>query len=700
MAKKKAEGPANYAEDKEFADSFMNDELEHFRAVSVARKERQEIWHESYQVWSANPNYISDGRNYQGRANLNLPQLRKEVETMSRRLVKALFPEDYLKADPSRIENTDLSIVNTQVVRHFYDNVSHIQSSLLPWMKQNVLYGTSPLRSYWKKEVNEMIYKKRVFKEDERGNLVPDFKRVKEQVTLYDAPKIVTADLFRTWVYPATATGPEDIQKVFYETEVDFAFLKEMEKQGLCINVDDLKDEGQEILPADEDTQRRLQAFGETAELRGKNEGKLYRMLETWGKKEIDGQMMSYVSVIINSRHCIRIQKNPYWHQTFPFDFGRFILAPNEFYGRGLPEASLAVQNQLNDVLNQGMDSASLSLNAITIINPAFAPNADSFEVEPNAIWWADPNAVKQMTFPDLSDSMAKNASMLRGIITEMSDNSPQLPDPIAGKARSTGQAQLAINEWQTDLYSFVNQVSIEALNPLTQKVHSMLQQFLPDDTIIRIAGKYAGNWINRVVTPTDIVGKFDFKWVGAIKIENEAVKTQQMLSFLKIYPMIPPGAKVKINWENLLIKLLRDGFNIKDVQNIIQSENLNASTPPNIENRLLDQGAIVAVNPADEDEAHLAEHLYGKTKTTDKYIMALYDSHMLKHKAQIEAKKAQAQMQQMQLQMQQQMMMAQAQSGQKKPTGQQGGANNPMGNQGQMNESTNEADMMRGMGT
>jgi hypothetical protein len=706
---KKADESYNYAQDKDFAEQFGKRQLDEWNQLRAGRTVREQGWQESYNAWSlgAEENEdVSGRRNYFGRANLVLPQIRKEVETMTRRLVKAMFPEDYLKADPTLIANQDLAVLNTQVLRHFYDDVIGLQVKLMPWMKQNVLYGFSPIRQYWKKETNELFYKKRIFKEDKNGNLIPDFKRVREEVTSYDAPYICVADAFNTWISPVTATDASEIKKTFFRTKITYEELQKKFEEGTSIDPAFLKDQGKDKDEQFEEMQQRLAAMGETGVIVADKGQEIFDILEVWGRAEIDGRIIPFVCEIINEKHVIRIHRNPHWHQQAPFDFARFILEPsNGFYGRGLPEAVLSLQAQTNDTLNQGMDSTTIALNQIAIINPAFAPNSESFEFEAGARWYADPNGVKFVAPPDLSDIYIKNVSVLRNWITEMSDNQPQLPDPISGKARSTGQAQLAINEWQTDLYSFVNQIIKEALEPMTRKVHVSLQQNLPDDAIFRIAGKYAGQWVNRVVTPSDIVGNFYFKWLGAIQIENQSVKTQQMLNFLKVYPMLPPEerVKIKINWENIFIKLLRDGFQIKDYYNIISSENLNASVDPYIENKILNQGGDVETSPADPDEIHIQSHEQEKADQKDPYIRALFEKHIIKHKQQIDKKKAEmiAQQQMMAAQQAQLIQQGTTHPG-RKPNDMNAqpvvGGPNPNGNQAQMSESTNSADLERGL--
>ena len=684
----------NWAQDEAFAQELVNNLLSIYNTVKSERLGREEIWQESYRVWTVDT--TGADKNYNGRADLNVPQLRKEIETMTRRLQKGLFPPDYLKAETGRFDNADLTVVNSQVVKHYLDNVMDFQVYCQPWLKQGVLYGTSPLRTFWHKETNEQLFRERYFVFDKEGVMEPKFRKVQKTINLYNGPAVRAEDLFNTFVYPATASNARDIQIVFWRNKVTLKDLEQKQAQDNCYGLDEIRDQGRHNDYPYQESQQRMAQFGESGQMSAVQNNGFFDILECWLKVDLpDGTTAPCVVEIVNEKFCIKIKRNPYWHQQPPFDWFRFILPPpGEWYGRGLPEASLALQQQLNDTLNQGMDSATLALNNITIINPAFAPNAESFELEPGAQWWADPNGVKQFQFPDLSDIAIKNAGMIRSIITEMSDNSPQLPDPIAGKARSTGQAQLAVNEWQTDLFNFMNQITIEALNPFAQKIHSLLQQYVEDDEIIRITGKYSGTWVNRVVEPQDLIGKYDFRWIGALAIENQSVKTQQLLNFVKVFQTLPPDHNVKLNWENFFIKLLRDGFQIHDIENLIETSSLNASTPPNIEGKIMKQGGIAKVMPSDDDQAHLMLHLKQRDelKHNDIYIRSLFDQHILEHQSQMKAKQMAEQQQAM---MQQQMMMlAQAEGeGKSSPQGQQ-----TAGNLSQINEATDQADIMKGL--
>jgi hypothetical protein len=676
----------NWAKDEDFANVVKINLLDILKSVKVERQEREDRWQTHYRAWSLDQSGAD--RSYSGMANLTVPQIRKEVETMSRRIYKGLLPEDYLKAEPPKeAVYEDLTEVNTQVLRHYFDNKIRVKSVFMPWIKQGVLYGTSPIRSFWHKEVNEMLYKKRVPVLQQDGTFEFESQVTQEDIVLYDAPKLRTEDLFTTWVYPFNASRPEDIEITFWETKVKKSELESKNKRGLCHGFEHFKESGKDKDFAFEESQERLAQFGESGMFLAIQNDTLFNLTEIYCKLILPdtNKPVSCVIEIIDGCYISRIQRNPYWHQQAPFDWMRFIIPPpGEFYGRGLPEAGISLQHQLNDTMNQTMDSATLRLNNITIINPAYAPNSESFEIEPGARWWADPNAVKQFEFPDLSESGYRAAGNLRGMISEMSDNSPQLPDPIAGKARSTGQAELAINEWQTDLFTFIDFISNEALSSMAFKVHSLIQQFISNDDVIRVAGKYAGTWLERVITPDQIVGHYIFKWMGALQIENQAIKTNQILNLLKIYPTLPPEAQqqIKMNWTNIMIKVVRDGFQIRDVENIITTDRLKASTPADIEEKIINQNGMIQVNVDDDDEMHMRIHMIGMTKDKDLYRRSLRARHIEEHKVQLQ-NKVQAQ----------QMAMEQLKAQIAPPE-----TKGIEGNVAQIPESTNMADLERGI--
>ena len=79
----------NHAENFEFAEQTKTQLLENWRILKADREARESIWQDGYRAWSIDR--LETDRQYDGRANLHMPQIGKEVETMSRRIYKEYF---------------------------------------------------------------------------------------------------------------------------------------------------------------------------------------------------------------------------------------------------------------------------------------------------------------------------------------------------------------------------------------------------------------------------------------------------------------------------------------------------------------------------------------------------------------------------------------------------------------------------------
>jgi hypothetical protein len=270
----------NYATNEEFAKTIMSNLLDIHNVCVSNRKSRETIWQESYRAWSVDRE--ASDRNYTGMADVSIPQLRKEVETMSRRIYKGLLPDDYLKAEPATgFLDPTMVATNTQVVRHYYDNVMQIKRQLMPWVKQKVLFGTSPIRQYWCKNTNELFFKKRIAYVDPATQEIK-FKAqvVKEEVTLYNAPKLRAEDIFNTWVYPHNAAGPEEIEITIYRTMVKKFDLEKKVREGTCANFDELDNMAASAPHDFQEAQERLAQFGDTGEYKPLQGNDYYELLE------------------------------------------------------------------------------------------------------------------------------------------------------------------------------------------------------------------------------------------------------------------------------------------------------------------------------------------------------------------------------------------------------------------------------------
>jgi hypothetical protein len=132
----------------------------------------------------------------------------------------------------------------------------------------------------------------------------------------------------------------------------------------------------------------------------------------------------------------------------------------------------------------------------------------------------------------------------------------------------------------------------------------------------------------------------------------------------------------------------MRDGFLIKDIDNVVDTQHMRAAVDPVLEEKILDLGGDIMVQKDDNDALHLQIHGQAQGKDRDPLRRARRLKHNQEHEAQIVRKAAEVR----QIQMQMQVVQAAGQGG-----GGQGGQPSA-GNTAQIPASANAPDLERGM--
>ena len=70
-------------------------------------------------------------------------------------------------------------------------------------------------------------------------------------------------------------------------------------------------------------------------------------------------------------------------------------------------------------------------------------------------------------------------------------------------------------------------------------------------------------------------------------------------------------GINVNINWDNFFLNLIREGFNIRNYHEIIETDRMDDRVSPDMEIKILEQGGEIRVNVNDDDQAHKAPAYY-----------------------------------------------------------------------------------------
>lgn len=682
MAKKKSVWDRNFAESSKIRERVATYLIPKMRQTRDNRIRLEEEWMRYFYMWNVTKD---DYHGYNGRANLYIPEVRKNVEAQARQMAEASFPnEDFFDVSPEMTGTKKGAEVWKSIQRWAVENAK-LRVKALPFYRQEALLGTSPAYIPWTKREEMEFRSKKV-----KGKIVP----IRSKVEIYNGPDFVVRDLFKWYSFnPKKQDILDDgCFEVYVANQIDL-ILKE--KAGLLHGLNDiLKGNSNAYM---QDTLRRdveraeamglqIQAnvaySGEATLKRDEDIESTHEVAMIFTKMVLpeaceegeDPELPIPVKVeIYNNEYVGLVQRNPFFHQRPPYVVGKYIL-PNadEFYGQGIPKATQYMQYEINSKAEQCMDSVTYALNPIAIIDPGLAGPENDFNNEPGAKWLASPNGVKFAAMPDVSATGYAAIAQIRGHMQDYSDRSPALPPQLAGKARSATQAQAVEDIMATDNKTFQIQNEQMVLEEVLTQWESLIDQNITEDQIVMILGRRASDFKRILVPKEATLGRYRYFWKTTNITQNRAILSRQILDMIKVIGSLPPQAQqeLKPQWGEIIKMLWTEGFGLPDGGKILGFGEEFKAQDAAVENKMIKIGLEVEALPGDDDQEHMKIHdaFMGQA---DKELQPQIMAHMLSHKKQLERK-----IQLMKQLQQQQALMMQMQEQQAQGSGTQGSGN------------------------
>lgn len=129
----------------------------------------------------------------------------------------------------------------------------------------------------------------------------------------------------------------------------------------------------------------------------------LFEIVERW----VDERLVVFMPM--NGKPVeIKDSDNPYDHGEKPYSRVVFFPRPFQFFGLGIPKLVDHLQELLNSVTNQRVDSVTMRIHSMIAAAPVALPGyrQSGITVRPLGILWTnDPNAVKELKFGDVNPS-------------------------------------------------------------------------------------------------------------------------------------------------------------------------------------------------------------------------------------------------------------------------------------------------------
>lgn len=621
----------NLATDTEARDLVETDLIPLLPRIRNERRTLDQSWLRYYKIWAAD----RDQQAYQGRSRVYIPVGRQVIENWVQKLKRDLLAQgqDKLLEIKSLRQSFDERRNGLKTLfNYFLTKHMRIRRKLAPFLRQVVTYGTSPIAMAWRYDERVLPVLRDL--EDADGNLTGKVERALEHVVQYVGPTFRVCDVFGWYISPVTCADPADANLIFEELLISRARLKEMGKQKvgddealghvfeniqealtLDINAAELSDKFQS-------EQQRLSLKGFSARTDAKDPNRPIDITEVYWRTNLDHTTSTWWRVTIaGDRVPLRIQKNPFWHGNPPWLAGKFVEVVNEFYGRGLPEVFDKIQYFLNDIADQANDALVWTMNPIAIIDPYGVQDPTSIRMRPGAKWLASPDAIKFVEPPKETPAVGFQATaQFMGLISDVS-NSTAFAGASGQSSRGRGKAlatatgaQLVATEALVQVRDVVENLEDQVFVPMLRQMHSLTMQCMTRPLILRVAGADGASLIEHKISAADVVGDFDFEWLGSTQVQNQQVLVSQLVNYLQIASKIPPQLLaqqgVQIDYAQILQQIwIYMGMN--NAESVIKPLKPMHSLDPRLENDLfvVGRGDEVTVVEGDNDDKHLQAH-------------------------------------------------------------------------------------------
>lgn len=649
----------NLVEDEKILEFFNTKVVPAYKECKNNRSTLEDKWLTYIDMWavlrSEKQRYDDEG------ADIRQPTIRRQIETIAKKNYQAFFGggTEYFTVTPSfgsMGATIDDAESTKNLIKHFFDGETNIKQKMFPHFRQKVALGTSVIKIDWSESYRKIK------------------RRGKGSEIKKSFPRVYPVDLFKWYGFPDNVRTIDELSMTFEEFFRDEYYVKSMKDKGFY---------SQEFTPGantkvknyDQDRASRLGM--NPPNTNSKHGNNFYNLVEVYfiyhDEDCVEHMMLAHMT---EGGEVAMICYSPFEHGEFPYAIDKYLesLIPS-LYGSGYCDAVSSQYHELNDVSNQMMDSRTRALNPITIIDPNAVKDYKSIKVGPGAIWLADPKGVSNFAFPDLSISGANAFNLIKNEIIEASDSVPNLPPQMRGASRTATRD----NAMQVEMNSELSEIMQHSGNMCTRMLkltHANLIQYMEDDMVIRINKKKSAGFLYKTVTVDDVNCDLEFNYKNSQNTSLDRVAINQLTNVVKIAAAFP---NVKLKTENILRRMLVDGFGFEDFEEIMESDSLAQDMPQELENKILKIGKKVPVSINDDDLEHIkimqAELMTDK-KLRKAATIAIED-HLKRHTDAYNLKQSVLK-QQMMMAMQEQYAMANGQ-----PQQQQGGGGQTMMKQG-----------------
>ncbi len=519
-------------------------------------------------------------------ANINVPILKKVVRNKVAHFAEMLLSRgaESFDLEPGEIDD-EANSENLRLLMVYHLNNAEVESKIVPWLWNYENYGYGVLVVPWK-----------LVEEKQKVGEGKDGKDIYKDVVLFDGPDIENADVIKLLSDPFN----KDLTswKIFPRDNVPATYLRQKEKEGIYINIKELKDTSypefhqQNPLTAPKDSVELLEYHGLVPQRL--IEGKLS---DTPDINPFEEDYVWAIITIANREKVIRAAKYPYWcGNIFVPVWKDKLTGENKGIGTGEDMQALIPMvtnlfNRLTNIVNQ------ISNNMYEFVVDDYMGNPRTIKTRPGKFF-----PVKKIGTISSLNTVGQAQSLnplyqiidkIEKVIEELTSTPPQImPSGDKSDIHSTATGLMAMQE------QAILPIKTQTKNNLEPAFRRVLEifykhyiQFFKKANAVRVLGKDKAKDLNLTnITMKDIVmkGNPDFIPTGVSGFIQKSMELKNLMAFLEVSlkavaPKLGPdgnpipGADGKPVMEMVadireILKRIADQFMFKDIEKLIPS--------------------------------------------------------------------------------------------------------------------------------
>lgn len=594
---------------------------------SDARQLAEVTWQEAWALYIGSPEAMDELRanivrtvgdaNVDWRHKINVGKAFEAVETIHGYLMAATFPNrDWFSVEPRLPADLKLATLVQKYMQKKFEE-GNFRAHYENFLRQLIITGNSVMALPWRYETQK--YKKKVkVPKVKRPEVIDldgkpyEWQVIEEERIIQNRPDFETLDMFDVW-FDTNVPDPNQ-----------GAFIRRLHKTKAEI-IEDINSGLYRDVPLEQ-----IHASPKKPQI-GQNRNDIYmgidnsldwsysdivEVWEYWGDVHLEG--VTYKDVIVTTMGndiLLRWEQNPFWGGR-PFIYGSYIPVM-QTYAMGAVQPNMGLLHELNIVTNQRLDNLELSIDQMWTLRADGLLQPNEVYTEPGRVFLvADHNDLQPVPGTNADYPITYQES---GVLESFIDKNFGTP-PLIGTGQPRGGERVTAQEIQAVRDAGGNRLSnvhkhIEetALMPLLSKVMRLMQQFVEDDELVRVANGDGYDYYQ--VGADELNGEWKLKPIGADYVADRQKYIQQRLDFLAAVTQIPQMAP-KINYDNILRDLVTHfGFDDPDSY-VVSSPGMGTpeaalppgATDPAAQGQMMPPGGMPMIPDAGSD---IASQLY-----------------------------------------------------------------------------------------